>query len=51
MPGNRMFLFVCLFVWGVGAGKKPLSLRAIVGFSDEMMSCLGFAYLSKGGYK
>ena len=49
MPGNRMFLFVCLFVWG--EGKKPLSLRAIVGFSDEMMSCLGFAYLSKGGYK
>ena len=31
--------FVC--VWG--EKKKPLSLRDIVGFSDEMMLCLGFA--------
>ena len=33
------FFFVC--VWG--EKKKSLSLRDIVGFSDEMMLCLGFA--------
>ena len=35
MPGNKMFHWE--------TKKDLLSLRDTVGFSDEMMSCLGFA--------